>query len=670
MIRARAHLNRNPDNAAPLYQTFTQVFYYDAKPPTGEMLYPSENDQLTGSNYEVVIHTDMTVEEVWFHIADEDPGNDDKTTKILNGNGEGFEPFVDANQDGIRQSTETFTDVNGNNQYDASLGQSWGQATQVTSINLPNEKEWRFRYNNIPATGTAAVTLRLHEASSIRDIDLDATQANVRQIVRNVRTAGPDQRVNVAWPQRDGDSVNDNYTLKVYFTKSLADGISDDNNSGSNTDELINRFTFSIDSTDNNDSSDAVVQSRSNFTINYNVSSQFHELAIPLPNLYNDVADFVHELKVTYTFPDNRKLDAVRRVKADPSTKPFIRITKPSELDSDGQQTKIILNDVPGPDALDYVVRVETGATVNDVVLSGAPAIQFFTETFTDTNGNNKWDDQEPSTDKNNNGRLDPAEVFTDTNGNGQWDGAEPFTDTNGNGTWNSGESYTDSNGNGHWDPAEPLVDGNGNGLWDSAETFTDVNQNGICDVGELFSDTNGNGVRDAAEPFTDTNGNGTWDGIKVSVNGKIKTWEYTWRITAPANYLLTATATLGTQSTSTVRNARVILRQITGSDLDTSNDDDDDGLVDFDEINKKSLPTGNAENWSNGDVHIWRASGLTASTSPDTDGDGLPDGLEVGWRTAGSTTDTNADTNGDGVKNFVADLDPPFYAVRDGRFG
>ena len=675
VLRARAHLNRNPDSSAPLYQTFTQVFYYDATTPTGQVLFPANNgDTVGGSSYELVVHTDKTVEDVWFHIADSDDGNDDSATKILNGNGLGFEPFVDANQNGIRESGEDYTDINANNTYDTVLTKSWGQATQVTSVNLPDKKEWRFRYNNIPskntAPATAAITIRLIEASSVRDIDITDDDAHVTEIVRNVNTDGPDQRVNIAWPQRDADRVDDKYTMKVYFTKSLANDIPDANNNESNTDELINRFTFSIASTESGTDRGAVVQSRDNFTINYNVNDTFHELSIPLPNMYNDVPDFLHTLKVTYTFPDNRKLDAVRLVKANPSTKPFVRITRPSELGSDGRQTEIILPDVPNTplpgDVLDYVVRVETSAAVNDLVLSGTPSINFFTETFTDTNENGKWDAQEPSTDKNSNGVLDPAEIFTDSNGNGNWDAAEPFVDANNNGTWNTGETYTDLNGNGQWDPAEPLVDTNNNGLWDSAETYSDVNNNGVCDApGELFSDTNGNGVRDSAEQFTDTNNNGSWDGIKVSTSGNTKTWDFTWRITAPGTYVLKATATLGSQSTETVRNARVILRQITGTDGNSSNDDDEDGLVDIDETNKKDLPEANAETWSNGDVHIHRASGLTLPNSPDSDGDLLPDALEVGWRLANTNvTDVNADTNGDGFKNFIADLDPPFYAV------
>ena len=273
VIRARAYLPNGQGgrslNATPLYNTFAQVFYYDAKPPDGTVLFPASNgDTIGGSSYELVVHTDLTVEDVWFHIADGDNGNDDAVTEILNGNGAGFEPFVDSNQNGTREAGEEFTDVNGNNTYDAVLPKSWGQATASTSINLPDKKEWRFRYNNIPSTGTAAITIRLHEASSVRDIDLDAAAANTADIVRNVETRGPDQRVNIAWPQRDGDSVDDNYTMKVYFTKSLADD--------TNLESLKQRFTFSIASTENGTDRNLVDQSRDNFTITYNVNDTFH----------------------------------------------------------------------------------------------------------------------------------------------------------------------------------------------------------------------------------------------------------------------------------------------------------------------------------------------------------------------------------------------------------
>ena len=98
------------------------------------------------------------------------------------------------------------------------------------------------------------------------------------------------------------------------------------------------------------------------------------------------------------------------------------------------------------------------------------------------------------------------------------------------------------------------------------------------------------------------------------------------------------------------------------GSDLD----DDDDGLLDFDESFPTNLPSSNPETWNNGQVHIWRVFGSTDPLSPDSDNDGLPDGLESGWETAHADTDTAADTNGDGFKNFTVDVDPPRFNTTD----
>ena len=633
VIRGRAFLKRDANTQAVLYNTFAQTFYYDAQTPQGAMVYPGNNgDTVGGSSYEMVIRTDPTVEEVWYHIDDSEAGNNDSTTRQLNGNGAGFEPFTDSNQNGVRDAGEAFTDVNGNGTYDTTLAAGWAKATEVTpslAITSPYQKEWRFRYNNVPATGQGTVTFRLLEASSSRNLALDAATAHVTELTRVLETRGPDERVNIAWPQSDGDRVDDNYTMKVYFTKALNPG---------NEAELKNRITFYAD---------GVAQDKTGWSFNYGdygANGAFHELAISLPNLYNDLPDYMHTLRIVYTFPNDYwdaakrglQIESVRLVKANPSTKPFVRITRPSELGSDGKPTEIILPDGPGPDKVLYTTRVETSASVTDLQLTGSPAITLYEEPFTDTNGNGVWDDIEPSTDRNK---------------NNLWDAAEPFVDANANGLWDAGETFTDSNSN---------------GIWDAAEDYTDVNHNSTCDApGELFSDINGNGSRDPAEPFTDINGNGVHDGIKVSVSGSTKTWDYTWEITAPGNYLLTATATLNGQSTSTVRNARVILRQVVDSDGITDNDDDNDGLIDINESNSKDLPTTNTDTWSNGDVHIHYASGRSLSTSPDSDGDGLPDGLEVGWRVASNPpTNPAADTNGDGQPNFIGDMDPPLYAV------
>lgn len=586
VLRAKAILPNGQGgrslSATAIYQTLTQPFYYDAQTPQGEVAFPQHNgDTVGGSSYEMVIRTDHTVEEVWYHIADSEAGNNDSATSKLNGNDDGFEPFVDANQNGVRDPSEVFTDLNDNGSYDQAIPIAWARAAEVTpsqSVTSAQPREWRIRYSNIPAAGNATVSFRLLEASSSRNFSLSPTAGHYTELTRTVQTAGILERVNIAWAQNDGDSVNDTYSMKVYFSKALA--------TGTTSEQLINRFTFSAN---------GIPQSRAGFVINYGdfgPGNAYHELSIPLPNLYNDVANFLHDLKVDYRFPepDNRILSAFRLVKASPSTKPTVNITQPAELGSDGKPVEIVLPDGPGADVAFQTIRVTTSASVGNLTLSGSPSIELLQEAYSDANANGRFDDQ------------------------------------------------------------EPYVDANTNGAFDLGETFTDINENTVWDANERPS-------------LVDTNGNGFWDGLVVSVTGNTKTWDYPWRITSPGNYLLTA-STGGVDPVSSTRNARVILRQTLATDTNEYNDDDEDGLLDIDETNLKPLPTTNAETWTNGDVHVYTAYGRSLPNTPDSDGDGLPDGLEVGWRTAGNSTNTATDTNSDGFPNFVGDLDPPLYAV------
>jgi carboxyl-terminal processing protease len=101
-----------------------------------------------------------------------------------------------------------------------------------------------------------------------------------------------------------------------------------------------------------------------------------------------------------------------------------------------------------------------------------------------------------------------PGEKFTD----------EPRKD----GYWEPDESFTDVNGNGRWDPGEPFVDkARPNGRWDDAEPWEDKNGNGKRDEDESFTDENGDGIWNPAEPFVDANGNGQYDcgaAVKMTV--------------------------------------------------------------------------------------------------------------------------------------------------------
>ncbi len=64
------------------------------------------------------------------------------------------------------------------------------------------------------------------------------------------------------------------------------------------------------------------------------------------------------------------------------------------------------------------------------------------------------------------------VEPCTDTDGVQGYSAGDMFTDWNGDGVRNNAEgeeSYTDSNGNERWDFGEPYVDSNSNGIWDAA---------------------------------------------------------------------------------------------------------------------------------------------------------------------------------------------------------
>ena len=88
----------------------------------------------------------------------------------------------------------------------------------------------------------------------------------------------------VAFPPNDGDLVDSSYVMKVWFSKSLADGI--------DTQTLINRFLIKLASSESGSPANGVAQSRTNYSINYDVTSDYHELAFQLPNLIQRSARF------------------------------------------------------------------------------------------------------------------------------------------------------------------------------------------------------------------------------------------------------------------------------------------------------------------------------------------------------------------------------------------
>jgi len=539
VLRARAFLNRN--NRASIYNTWTQTFYYDTQTPGGEIKFPAgEGDTVGGQQYGCVVRTDASVTEVWVHIDDGDATNDDAQTGGQAGNGAGPEPFTDANGNGVRDATEVFTDINGNGVFDPNLSAAWMKVSEVSpSLNItsPFAREWRFNYRNIPASGSATIKVRLLEVSSSRNLGLAAASAHVTELTRMVNCAGPNLRMFIAYPQQDGQNVGEGYVIKVRFTDSLANGLTET--------QLRNRFVVEIASDESGSLSGAVVQTPQTLPIIYNSTPGFHDYAFALPNLYNGVPDFLHTIRVRMNRPSpDPDLETTREVRAE-ITQPavFMSVNNPPEFDSDGKKYEIVLPAVPAPtpDQRSFTIEVETGSEATGV------AIAFEANTATAT----------------------------------------------------------------------------------------------------LISD-------DIPNP---------------RIEGNHKFWRFLWSnmVEGPFTFTASAQTDADPEPEATVtRNATVVFRQIVAAN-EADEDDDEDGLGDLGEATITALPTGNPETWTNGQVHVHHAYGQSFPLSPDTDGDGLPDGLEVGWRTAANPpTNPATDTDGDGFKNFIGDLDPPFYNTID----
>ncbi len=331
-LRGRAFLKRN--GQASLFNTFHQTFYYDTKRPDGEIIFPTENESLTQQSYGAVVRTDPNVEEVWFFIDDGTGPNDDIETGTTNGNGIG----------------------------------EWVQASEVTasdaiSSNFP--KEWRFNYTNIPSGNLAAkLQVRLVERSSSDPTTFTGTVSPADDaanwyttLTRNVNANGPDTRVFIAFPPADGDVVGDAYDMKVYFSKSIGDGKSDQ--------ELVDEFLLTIASQVSGSTEGPEAQDRGQYAIIRNETAQYHALAYNLPNLYNGQPDFLHHINATHTRA-GVLLKADRKVRAQVVEIPFLSITTPPAFDSDGKPYEIELPAVasPSPSQRQVPIRIESDADI------------------------------------------------------------------------------------------------------------------------------------------------------------------------------------------------------------------------------------------------------------------------------------------------------------------
>jgi len=573
-IQARAFLQR--ENQTAIYNTFNQTFYLDALPPAGEIKFPIAGQTLFDNRYEFVIRTDPTVTRVWYNIQDNSAQNDDGQTGQRFGNG-----------------TNT-------------LGQSsWVEAARVNpSININSQHpiEWRFNYNNIPASGTAMIHVKLAEVSSSTNPLVSDQDGRFTTLTRQINANGPDLSMFVAWPQNDGDVIGSPYDMKVLFSKTMADG---------NENVTRSRFLVSIN---------GIAQDRDSIAFNYNATPNHHEMVFPLPDLWNGDANYIHEIEVVHTNAAGGgvTLFANRRVKAiKSSSAPVISIIDPPQFNLDGAPYQVILPDVanPNPTQRQHSIKVQTGTEVQSVWIS-----------FTNSTGQSVPD-------------ASSTNLLTGT-----------VSVSTGSKVLNGSNTLFD---------AEV-----------SAGSVLQISTNRVL-VAQVISSNqillvnNYPGATASGLSASRIQGNPT-------VVGNSLFWGFTWTDIQEGLYTIVANAdsdgNASTIEAQAFRTTRVFFRQTVPFDPNNP-DNDDDGLFNFIEGSPTNLPATNPESWNNGEVHIWVISGRSDPLSPDSDGDGLPDGLELGWGGALEGTDTNADTNGDGWPNFIGDTDPPVYNTFDNQW-
>lgn len=647
VLSARAFLER--PNQASLYNTFVQTFYYDTIPPTGRIIFAaSDGDTLGSQEYGFVVRTDPTARDVYFNIQDSNPLNDDAQTGQNNGNGTN------------------------------ALGQlAWVRASSVTpSLNIQSEfpDEWRFTYRNIPASGMATVNVRLAEISSSTNLALTDAQGWFQTLRRIVQTAGPTQALFIAFPSSDGELINDqwDYVMRVRFSKSIADPFTEP--------ELKDRFLVRINGS----------AQPKNFTIDWNTTPHHHDLLFTLPDLFNGDTNFLHNIEVTCLTAGNVLLQAFRTVRAySQATGPFVSIVTPPEVDSVGRPYVITLLDVasPTPEQRSHPIIVDTDLSASNVWIefaSNAGSAGRLPSVLSPIAG---WIDvvngstQIVARDRMLTGTVSIAfsnklvtgvgTLFTNQvrEGNSLLIGTVLVTVTQ---VVSQTQLYI----------ADPYPT---NSVTNVAATLRarldlELQAGGTLRVSNhnltvVSVPNRTNAIIAAGYPGPTAAG---LIGYRVDPNprqvsaNRLK-WEFNWtNITVPGVYTFFArvdtNGVTNTVEASAQRNVTVVFRQIVEPNP-SDEDDDEDGLYDGWESNTTNLPPTNPETWNNGDVHIWRIFGKTDPLMPDSDGDGLPDGLESGWRGPLSATDTNVDTNGDGWPNFRSDFDPPFFNTLD-NFG
>ncbi|HEY3762892.1 MAG TPA: alpha-amylase family glycosyl hydrolase [Verrucomicrobiae bacterium] len=195
IVRGRVFLNRPGESSA--YNTFSQTFYYDAALPGGVIAGPSADGYtITNQSFVITNRCDSTATEVDVNIQDSNPQNDDLSTGQANGNG---------------------NDINGNPIFVPATLVTANTALSSLYTNYP--QEFHFTYRNVPASGTATITLRLKEATSGLFTNRYTT------LTRTVNTVAPTQIVDISNPSIDGTiitmSQGSSFPIQACFTSTL-----------------------------------------------------------------------------------------------------------------------------------------------------------------------------------------------------------------------------------------------------------------------------------------------------------------------------------------------------------------------------------------------------------------------------------------------------------------
>jgi len=159
------------------------------------IVYPASGGTIGSSNYTVVVRADSTVTGVTFNIQASDHANDDVNTGRTNGignNTNGSPIFLPATQVSP----------------DPSL-----------SLQYPNYlQEFRFVFNDVPASGTATIYARLNEYGTILYTN------HYTMLTAAVNTLGPEQIVQFSSPATGSIitmTSNTSYLIRACYTSSL-----------------------------------------------------------------------------------------------------------------------------------------------------------------------------------------------------------------------------------------------------------------------------------------------------------------------------------------------------------------------------------------------------------------------------------------------------------------